>query len=336
MSSTKKLIILAFFTPLIALGCTNITLIENNDGVAVSDTGCFDNSDTADPPFDPSTGANNPGNGDSSGLGQPCETQDDCDHLQADLCLLNPLANKGYCTFDECAMNGCPTDYTCCDCSETSIFPWEHACVDDDFSVIIDSLFCDCKPNANPDLNVPEKGGLGYPCMSNDECGIAGADLCAINPISSVGYCTYSNCRPDSCPNQYQCCSCENLLVLPESACLTDEDAEMATTLGACQCEELPNTDPNLPGKGALGAPCTSHDECGIDGTDFCFINPVVSFGYCTFSNCRSDSCPSQYQCCSCEGLIDLQGPTCFNDDDAGIATSVGICQCEYAKECNP
>jgi hypothetical protein len=95
----------------------------------------------------------------------------------------------------------------------------------------------DSDADTDPDGGPPS--GLGEACASQEECEGYDADYCAINPMTSVGYCTIQDCEMGACPDGYQCCDCTSSGVLPPGvACLTDSDATQASSvLGGCTCQ---------------------------------------------------------------------------------------------------
>jgi hypothetical protein len=57
-------------------------------------------------------------NGVATGLGEPCEDDDDCAEYGASTCGENPLPPyKKSCTKLDCVATECGDDYDCCDCS---------------------------------------------------------------------------------------------------------------------------------------------------------------------------------------------------------------------------
>ena len=80
--------------------------------------------------------------------------------------------------------------------------------------------------------------GLGEPCQSDADCAGYEADFCAVNPMSGDGYCTIEDCALGECPAPYLCCDCtESTMLPPGFACLTEDDASLASSMGGCTCE---------------------------------------------------------------------------------------------------
>ena len=76
--------------------------------------------------------------------------------------------------------------------------------------------------------------GLGESCTKEGDCANYQANYCVINPLEpgEPGYCTYSNCKPQSCPVSYQCCDCSAFGFW--IACVTSADAEEAKKYCVC------------------------------------------------------------------------------------------------------
>jgi hypothetical protein len=81
------------------------------------------------------------------------------------------------------------------------------------------------------DANMPT--GMGHECESNDDCSLFEANVCAVNPAISTGYCTIVDCTPKECPKGYQCCTCTAEGKVRE-ICLADQQAGAAVQFGAC------------------------------------------------------------------------------------------------------
>ncbi len=77
--------------------------------------------------------------------------------------------------------------------------------------------------------------GLGEPCTEDAQCERFQADFCAVNPLSSTGYCTFTNCAADSCPAQYLCCDCQ-YEAMEAVLCLSEAEAGPADEYGICTC----------------------------------------------------------------------------------------------------
>lgn len=75
--------------------------------------------------------------------------------------------------------------------------------------------------------------GIGQECADNDDCADFEADVCAVNPMTKVGYCTIVDCSPGECPSGYQCCTCAGE-DKTRDICLTDTQAGLATQVGTC------------------------------------------------------------------------------------------------------
>ena len=80
------------------------------------------------------------------GLGDPCtETGGECAGLEADFCMYDPTgAEDGGCTVSGCLADGCPTGYTCCDCTEASYY-FVDLCAPDEYASLLPMAGCTCE-----------------------------------------------------------------------------------------------------------------------------------------------------------------------------------------------
>jgi len=79
---------------------------------------CVDTGGDADSDADGDGGADG---GPPTGLGEPCDTDADCEGYEASMCAINPLTDEGqYCTLEDCVPADCPDGWQCCDCLAVS------------------------------------------------------------------------------------------------------------------------------------------------------------------------------------------------------------------------
>lgn len=52
-----------------------------------------------------------------TGMGETCDSNEDCSAFEADVCAVNPALGSGYCTIVGCAPGECPSGYQCCSCT---------------------------------------------------------------------------------------------------------------------------------------------------------------------------------------------------------------------------
>jgi hypothetical protein len=85
--------------------------------------------------------------------------------------------------------------------------------------------------------NQPETvSGLHDSCQDQSDCANKGADYCAVDPTTGIGFCTIKDCtvNPDSCPGEYLCCKLPEMLKFP-NMCLPPDTYENAkASLGFC------------------------------------------------------------------------------------------------------
>jgi hypothetical protein len=79
--------------------------------------------------------------------------------------------------------------------------------------------------------------GLGTPCETSDQCVGLAADYCVYSPTLGKGFCSFLDCSPGGCPNDFVCCDCTQVEVFGEVACLSPEFAGYAPMIG-CTCEQ--------------------------------------------------------------------------------------------------
>lgn len=121
-----------------------------------------------------------------------------------------------------------PEGLACVVCAEDETWdPADYTCVG--------SSDGDTDGDAGGDGGPPT--GLGEPCEDDEDCAGYEAAMCAINPLTQQGeYCTLEDCTPADCPDGWQCCDCLDDDPLNSLACAKDEDAELLSTLGGCEC----------------------------------------------------------------------------------------------------
>jgi hypothetical protein len=80
------------------------------------------------------------------GLGEPCtETGGECAGYEADFCLYDPTgASEGGCTVTGCLESGCPSGYTCCDCTDATYF-FVDLCAPDEYASMLPMAGCSCE-----------------------------------------------------------------------------------------------------------------------------------------------------------------------------------------------
>ena len=77
------------------------------------------------------------GDGPPTGLGEPCDSDEDCEGYEASLCAINPLTEEGqYCTLENCEPADCPDGWQCCDCMAVSALESVACAKDEDVSAL--------------------------------------------------------------------------------------------------------------------------------------------------------------------------------------------------------
>ena len=79
--------------------------------------------------------------------------------------------------------------------------------------------------------------GIGTPCETSDQCVELAADYCVYSPTLGKGFCSFLDCSPGGCPNDFVCCDCTQVEVFGEVVCLSPEFAGYAPMIG-CTCEQ--------------------------------------------------------------------------------------------------
>lgn len=83
-----------------------------------------------------------------------------------------------------------------------------------------------------------DPSGFGVECTVSTECEGNEANFCAVNPLTSAGYCSITDCVAGCCPSGYECCDCGAATLIPqEVACLSNADADMTEQYAQCTCE---------------------------------------------------------------------------------------------------
>lgn len=79
------------------------------------------------------------------------------------------------------------------------------------------------------------ESGIGDFCTESAQCTKA-ADFCAVNPITTEGYCTFNNCTNGSCPAGWMCCDC-TFQGAGDIFCAPADDDQIKQF---CTCENVP------------------------------------------------------------------------------------------------
>lgn len=77
---------------------------------------CREKQDTSGASIDVFDGGFGDGGQDPSGIGVPCESEEDCSEYKADFCAGLMFGFERYCTISDCndTTNSCPAGYFCC------------------------------------------------------------------------------------------------------------------------------------------------------------------------------------------------------------------------------
>lgn len=97
-----------------------------------------------DPDTDDDADAGDDG-GPPSGLGEPCDSDEDCAEYEASMCAVNPLTQEGvYCTLADCTPADCPDGWQCCDCLDVDPLNSLACATDQDAAQLSSLAGCDC------------------------------------------------------------------------------------------------------------------------------------------------------------------------------------------------
>ncbi len=71
------------------------------------------------------SGAEDAGYTPPTGMGEYCESQEDCADYEADYCVLDPFTQAGGCTIKNCTEepDNCPPGWTCCNFPDSFMYP---------------------------------------------------------------------------------------------------------------------------------------------------------------------------------------------------------------------
>lgn len=113
--------------------CDEASTDSDSDTDSDGDTDADTDSDSdTDTDSDTDSDTDEPDGGLPDGMGEPCtDGGGECDGLEADYCIINPMSGDGYCTIQGCATDpdDCPDGYTCCDFPTS--FEIDNTCVTD-------------------------------------------------------------------------------------------------------------------------------------------------------------------------------------------------------------
>ena len=83
--------------------------------------------------------------GPPTGLGEPCDSDEDCAEYEASMCAINPLTEEGvYCTLEDCTPADCPEGWQCCDCLDVDPLNSLACATDEDAVPLVNLAGCDC------------------------------------------------------------------------------------------------------------------------------------------------------------------------------------------------